>query len=107
MQVVIFSAALGFRGIFFFGSGTAIVEIGGLLVVVVLGTLLVTRFLAGAKRATPRRFVWVTGLKPEMEARYRELHSHPWPSVNKMIKRAHIQNFSIHRREIEGKLYLI
>jgi L-rhamnose mutarotase len=55
----------------------------------------------------PLRFVWVTGLKPEKAARYRELHAHPWPGVNKMIKECHIQNFSIHEREIEGKTYLI
>lgn len=55
----------------------------------------------------PQRFVWVTGLKPEKAEHYRELHAHPWPGVNKMIKESHISNFSIHEREIDGKLYLI
>lgn len=55
----------------------------------------------------PQRFVWVTGLKPEKAAHYRELHAHPWPGVNKMIKECHIRNFSIHELEIEGKTYLI
>ena len=51
-------------------------------------------------------YAWVTGLKPEAAARYEGLHAHPWPSVNRMIKACHIQNFSIHEREIEGRLYL-
>lgn len=55
---------------------------------------------------SPQRFAWVTGLKPEKAAHYRELHAHPWPGVNRMIKACHIQNFSIHEREIEGKTYL-
>lgn len=54
----------------------------------------------------PQRYAWVTGLKPEKAAYYRQLHAHPWPAVNRMIKACHIQNFSIHEREIEGKLYL-
>jgi len=55
---------------------------------------------------TPQRCAWITGLKPDKAAYYRELHAHPWPGVNRMIKACHIQNFSIHEREIEGKLYL-
>ena len=55
---------------------------------------------------TPQRYAWITGLKPDKAAHYRELHAHPWPGVNRMIKACHIQNFSIHEREIEGKLYL-
>jgi len=55
----------------------------------------------------PRRYVWITGLKPEKAQRYRELHANPWPGVNRLIKESHIQNFSIHQREIEGRLYLI
>jgi len=54
----------------------------------------------------PQPFAWVTGLKPDKADYYRQLHAHPWPSVNRMIKECHIQNFSIHLREIEGKLYL-
>jgi L-rhamnose mutarotase len=58
-------------------------------------------------RKQPQRYVWITGLKPEKAKYYRELHARPWPSVNKMIKKCHMQNFSIHKREIDGKLYLI
>jgi L-rhamnose mutarotase len=59
-----------------------------------------------ATRQPAQRFAWVTGLKPEKAAYYRDLHAHPWPSVDRMIKSCHIQNFSIHEREIDGKLYL-
>jgi L-rhamnose mutarotase len=63
--------------------------------------------LAGRAQKAPRRFVGVTGLKPEKAMYYRKLHANPWPGVAKMIKKCHIRNFSIHEREIEGKLYLI
>ena len=55
---------------------------------------------------TPQRYCWVTGLKPGKAEYYRELHAHPWPGVLKQIKACHIQNFSIHEREIDGRLYL-
>ena len=59
----------------------------------------------GAKPA-PQRHAWITGLKPELAARYRELHARPWPSVERTLKECHIGNFSICQQEIEGKLYL-
>jgi L-rhamnose mutarotase len=64
--------------------------------------------LAGcaAPAKEPQRFAWITGLKPEKAAYYRQLHSNPWPGVDRMIKACHIRNFSIYEREIEGKLYL-
>ena len=69
--------------------------------------LLIAALFAGcATHRLPQRYAWVTGLKPEKAAYYRELHAHPWPAVNQMIKDCHIQNFSIHECEIEGKLYL-
>ena len=69
--------------------------------------LLAVALLAGcATNQAPTRYAWVTGLKPEKAAYYRDLHAHPWPAVNKMIKDCHIRNFSIHEREIDGKLYL-
>jgi L-rhamnose mutarotase len=52
------------------------------------------------------RYAWVTGLKPEKAAYYETLHAHPWPAVNQRLKDCHIQNFSIHEREINGQLYL-
>lgn len=60
---------------------------------------------AGGGR-TPKRYAWVTGLKPEKAAYYKELHAHPWPAVNEKLKEVNIQNFSIHLKEIEGKQYL-
>jgi L-rhamnose mutarotase len=69
--------------------------------------LLLVVLLAGcATQPNPQRYAWVTGLKPEKAARYEDLHAHPWPNVNQMIKECHIQNFSIHEREINGQLYL-
>lgn len=63
--------------------------------------------LAGcATPQTVKRYAWVTGLKPEKAARYEDLHAHPWPGVNKMIKACNIRNFSIHKRGIGGRLYL-
>jgi L-rhamnose mutarotase len=53
-----------------------------------------------------QRYAWITGLKPDKAADYEKLHAAPWPGVNKMLKAVHIQNFSIHEREIDGKLYL-
>ena len=55
---------------------------------------------------SPQRYVWVTGLNPEKVDDYEELHANPWPSITKIISECNIQNMSIHKREIEGKLYL-
>jgi L-rhamnose mutarotase len=55
----------------------------------------------------PKRFVWITGLRPEKANYYRELHANPWSGVAKTIKECNIQNFSINEREIGGSLYLI
>lgn len=60
----------------------------------------------GEAKPTVQRHAWITGLKPEMAERYRELHADPWPSVNRMLKECNIQNFSIWQREIDGKQYL-
>ena len=68
--------------------------------------LLLAGLLAGCATPTtqpPTRYAWITGLKPEKAAYYRDLHAHPWPSVNQMLKTIHIQNFSIYEREIDGK----
>jgi L-rhamnose mutarotase len=65
-----------------------------------------TLFAGCATQKPPQRYAWVTGLKPEKADYYRQLHAQPWPSVNRMIKDCHIQNFSIHEREIDGRLYL-
>lgn len=41
-------------------------------------------------RSQVTRYAWITGLKPEKIERYEYLHSHPWPTVNKMIKESNI-----------------
>lgn len=68
--------------------------------------LLPILILSGCASHPVERHVWVTGLRPEKAARYRELHAHPWPGVNRMIKQCHIRNFSICERDIDGKTYL-
>jgi len=76
-------------------------------VITTLLCLAVTALLAGcATHRAAQRYAWVTGLKPEKAEHYRQLHAEPWPGVLKEIKLCHIQNFSIHEREIDGKLYL-
>ena len=59
-----------------------------------------------ASPASVRRFASVTGLKPEMAARYEALHAAPWPGVRRMISECHLRNYSIHLQEIGGKPYL-
>ncbi len=58
------------------------------------------------KNSMPKRFASVTGLKPEKAAYYTGLHANPWSGVNRMLKECNIQNYSIHLKEIDGKLYL-
>ncbi|MCX8037169.1 MAG: L-rhamnose mutarotase [Candidatus Sumerlaeia bacterium] len=60
----------------------------------------------GCATPQPKRYAWVTGLKPEKAEYYKQLHANPWPGVNRMLKEVHIQNYSIYLKEIEGKLYL-
>jgi L-rhamnose mutarotase len=57
-------------------------------------------------RESPKRYAWVTRLKRDKAARYESLHAHPWPGVNRMLKKCHIRNYSIHKCEIRGQLYL-
>ena len=67
--------------------------------------LLFATLVTGCATQKPvQRYAWITGLKPEKAAYYEKLHAAPWPGVNKMLKAVHIQNFSIHEREIDGKL---
>ncbi len=61
---------------------------------------------ACVKPEPAQRYAWVTGLKAGKADYYRQLHANPWPGVNRMLKECNIRNFSIHEREIEGKLYL-
>jgi len=53
-----------------------------------------------------KRYAMITGLRPEKEARYRQLHANPWPTVLAKIRACNIRNYSIHRKDIDGKPYL-
>ena len=53
-----------------------------------------------------QRHAWITGLKPELAARYEALHARPREAVNRMLKACHIQNYSIHVHDIDGRPYL-
>lgn len=53
-----------------------------------------------------QRFGSVIGLKPEMEAIYRELHANAWDSVIACLAKHHICNYSIFITELEGETYL-
>jgi L-rhamnose mutarotase len=70
--------------------------------------LLCATLLAGcaSQQTSPKRYAWITGLKPEKAAYYKELHAHPWPAINQRLKECNIQNYSIHLKEIDSKLYL-
>ena len=58
------------------------------------------------KEGSVKRFGMVTGLKPEKEAYYRQLHAAAWPAVLKKIAECNIRNYSIYIKRIEGKPYL-
>ena len=59
-----------------------------------------------AKPVKVQRFGSVIGLRPEKKDRYNDLHAHPWPEINAMIKKCNIRNFSIYETQLDGKLYL-
>ena len=59
-----------------------------------------------ASQSHIKRSGWVTGLRPEKSAHYKDLHAHPWPTVNKTIKDCHSPNFSIYAKKIEGREFL-
>ena len=71
-----------------------------------LSSLLIALSLCGCATHPIQRYAWVTGLKKQKQARYEELHAHPWPSVTAMLKKCHIRDYSIYEAEIGGKSYL-
>ncbi len=46
-----------------------------------------------------KRYASVIGLRPEGEARYRELHAAVWPAVLDRLSTSHIRNYSIFVRD--------
>jgi len=74
---------------------------------VTLGTSAAALLLASCAVQQPaKRYAMITGLRPEKEAYYRQLHAKPWPTVIARIKECNIRNYSIHRKDIDGKPYL-
>ncbi|MCH7226591.1 L-rhamnose mutarotase [Haloferula sp. A504] len=67
--------------------------------------MLIVLFASCASRPV-ERYAMVTGLRPEKETRYRELHAKPWPTVIARLRECRIRNYSIHRTEIGGRPYL-
>lgn len=57
-------------------------------------------------RGTVRRYVSVIELLPKKEEQYRKLHANVWPEVVTAIKKANIQNYSIHLVELGDKKFL-
>ncbi|MFH0991195.1 MAG: L-rhamnose mutarotase [bacterium] len=56
---------------------------------------------------TVQRFGSVIGLREEALAEYKEIHLAVWPSVLKMIKECHINNYSIYLHKFaDGSYYL-
>ena len=51
----------------------------------------------GIKQVT--RFGSVIKIKPEMLARYKELHANPWPEVTEQITKSNIRNYSIYLKD--------
>jgi L-rhamnose mutarotase len=55
-----------------------------------------------AETAKVKRCGSVNRLRPEFEARYRELHANAWPTILNRLHQSHIQNYSIYLYEIDG-----
>jgi L-rhamnose mutarotase len=52
-----------------------------------------------------QRMGMVIGVKPEMLAKYRELHAAVWPEILDLISRCNIRNYTIFLREPENLLF--
>ena len=71
------------------------------------GVLLVGAHAADVSPRKVQRYGSVIGLRPEKIEEYKKLHAAVWPDVLKMIKEAHIQNYSIYLRKLDdGNYYL-
>ena len=45
-------------------------------------------------------------LRPELKDEYIRLHANTWPEILALLKKCHIQHYSIYLGEIDGKMYL-
>jgi len=71
--------------------------------------LVLTALVLAGCRAGPQvqRCGAVIGVKPEKLEYYKELHAHPWPSVNQAVTEANIRNYSIYLTQFDdGNWYL-
>ncbi len=61
-----------------------------------------------AEAAAPKvqRFGSMIGLRPEKKEEYIRLHANAWPEILAILKKCHIQHYSIYLGEADGKLYL-
>ena len=50
-----------------------------------------------------KRYGSVIGLKPEMEARYRELHANAWQSIQGRLTASNVCNYSIFIADLKVK----
>lgn len=50
---------------------------------------------------TPQRYGMVIGIKPEKIEYYKHLHAQAWPGVLKLIRQAHIRNYSIYLKQVD------
>jgi len=60
----------------------------------------------GAPSPKVQRFGSMIGLRPEKKDEYIRLHANTWPEVLAILKKCHIQNYSIYLGRIDGRLYL-
>ena len=86
---------------------TRFVQITKTIILVLLGTAILSTACQKKKERAPERHAFVIGLKPEKIAEYKKLHAEAWPEILELLKQSHIQNYSIHLGEPEeGKYYL-
>ncbi len=65
-----------------------------------------TQAVAGSSARKVQRFGSMIGLRPEKKSEYIRLHANCWPEILAILKKCHIQNYSIYLGEVDGKLYL-
>lgn len=58
-----------------------------------------------AHQQPPKRVGMVVGIRPEKIAEYKKLHADSNPGVRDILKKYHMQNFSIYLQKIDGKWY--
>jgi L-rhamnose mutarotase len=75
------------------------------IVALAIGAVLLCSGFAAKDAKKPLRFGKVVGLKPEMMAEYKRLHTGENCVVRDLLEKYHIRNYSIFVHEIDGKWY--